>query len=175
MRAACVHIVGHDAADLATVDSRARLVFPLHRPRAIAEHLRVLLAFLLGVGAVLLRPCLALGETIRRQRRIGLDLAVKEHAGVDDLVLDCRVGLWVGGEDREGEARECADEPHPANERDECSGVHGNSFEAMAGGERNYSAASLWPSRALRSCISSAAASAITVPIGKVASAAAFD
>jgi len=32
-------------------------------------------------------------------------------------------GFWVGGEDREGEACECADKAHPANELDECSGA----------------------------------------------------
>jgi len=40
-----------------------------------------------------------------------------------------------------------------------------------AGEGRHYSAASLWPSRALSLWISSSAASAITVPGGKIASA----
>jgi 2-keto-3-deoxy-L-rhamnonate aldolase RhmA len=53
------------------VDHGSDGVFTLETPGAIAEHDRVLL--LVGVGAIFLGPCFALGEAIRRQRRIGLD------------------------------------------------------------------------------------------------------
>ena len=98
MRAARIFIVGPDDADIAAVDHRARLVFPLKRPRG-AEQVGLLLAFLVGIGAVLCDPCLALGQAIRRQRRIGLDLGVEDDAGLDPFGLEGKVRLGLGGED----------------------------------------------------------------------------
>jgi hypothetical protein len=53
--------------------------------------------FLVGIGTVLLRPRFALGQTIRCQRRIGLDLRVENDAGFDRSGLDGKVRLGLGG------------------------------------------------------------------------------
>jgi hypothetical protein len=68
------------------------------------------------------------------------------------------------------EACDRAGENDPASEN-ECSGAQGISFEGNTVVDGCYSAASLCPNLALSLWISSSAASAITVPGGKIASA----
>ena len=62
--------------------------------------------FIAGIGAVFLRPPLAFGEAVRRERAIRLDRGVERHAGFDGFGLDGEVGLGIGGEGLERDSNE---------------------------------------------------------------------
>src|SRR5262249_55809087 len=105
------------------------------------------------------------GETVRGERRISLDLVVEIDLPVEYLVLALRVGCGLASGERGGNKDQRACKTQDTLQRRGCW-VHEN-FP----GRRSYSAASLWPRRALSLWISSWAASAITVRGGKIASA----
>jgi hypothetical protein len=88
MRAVGIHIVGPDDTDILAADHGTRGVLALKTPAAIAEHDRVLLALSFRVRGILVDPLFALGEAIRRERGIGLDLVVERDRGLDIFVLD---------------------------------------------------------------------------------------
>src|SRR6185295_13675761 len=132
---------------------------------AVAEQLRVLLARALRFRRRLVDPLAALGKAVGGERRIGLDLVVEIDLPVEYLVLELRVRLGLARSKRRGKNDQRARKTESAPERGSCC-VHENPRRRP-----DYSAASLWPSRALSLWISSSAASAITVPGGKIASA----
>jgi len=103
------------------------------------------------------------------QARHRLDLVVEEDAGLDRLGLDRSVGLGPAATAAVSDATHAtAATKHILRENVNAAGRKDNPFYRRV---RNYSAASLCPRRALSLWINSSAASAITVPGGKIASA----
>src|SRR5689334_12855966 len=97
MRAAGVFVVAPDDADVAPIDQRAEIVATLEGPGTIAEQLRFLLAFLFRLGRILRQPFAALGEAVRGERWVGLDLVVEVDAALETLALQRGVGLGLAG------------------------------------------------------------------------------
>ncbi|MGX1077925.1 hypothetical protein AB7M45_008535 [Bradyrhizobium elkanii] len=171
MRAVGVHVVIAQHAHIATVDDRALRVFAFERvAAAVPEKLRLILPRGRRLRRVLVDPFPAFGEAIGRQRRVRLDLVVEIDARLDARILDRGVRLGIGGACRKPEEGEHAGKTHDADRRHRASGAHGKLLKGE-GMRQRYSAAALWPSRALSLWISSSAASEITVPGGKIASA----
>jgi hypothetical protein len=125
VRAAAIHIVGPDDARVMSINHGADVVFAFETPGAVAEHIRVLLSRRLRLGDVPVDPLLALGEAIRCQRGVGLDLVIEEDTGLDVPVLDRSIGPGIGGKDWKSKAGDGADKTHLADERDEGGGAHG--------------------------------------------------
>src|SRR5262249_46493346 len=146
-------------------DHRAQRIIPPEFPAAFLEELRVLLELGRRVRSALVHPLPALGKAVRCQRRVGLDLGIEGNTGLDGLGLDRGVGLGVVGMCRRCQRNGRTNQEHRAGRRD-VGNAQSSDFPGKAG--RAYSAAALWPSRALSLWISSSAASAITVPGGKM-------
>jgi len=83
-----------------SVDFRTDSVLALKTPAAVAKQHRVLLAKGGSLRGIFVDPLPALGETIRGQRGVGLDLVVEGDAGLDRFGFDRGIGFRFGGENR---------------------------------------------------------------------------
>ena len=155
MRAAGIGIVGAQDADVAIGDHRHHRVVALQRPAlAAAEQFRRILPFAVGFATLTVGPALAFAEDVGGKLGPGLDRVVESDADFDSLGL--------GGDDRLRRAPRAQARPEAASP----------AILVMPQRSTVYSAASLeCPRRTLSLRTSSSAASAITVPGGKIASA----